>query len=182
MENKYVVGAAPTGDAPTTAEWWTIQLPTKGPLILDTWRYICVLERVLLKLWWVIFHCGYFPYYKIISILSNHIHIWQGSSHFSCTETCHIWIYIQQFNIVLSFSKNETIYLGKEIWLNGWARSQPMREDITYVCNVFSQWLRPSSAIDRNAPRSEWLQNSWWHHQQKLTFSYKNSFTDIDDI
>ena len=29
----------PTGDAPTTSEWSTIQLPTKVPLILETWRY-----------------------------------------------------------------------------------------------------------------------------------------------
>ena len=37
VENEDVVGAAPTGDAPTTSEWWTIYLPTKVRLILDTW-------------------------------------------------------------------------------------------------------------------------------------------------
>ena len=37
-----VNGAAPTGDAPTTAEWSTILLPTKVPLILEVWRYISV--------------------------------------------------------------------------------------------------------------------------------------------
>ena len=40
MENEDVVGAAPPGDAPTTAEWSTIQLPIKVRLILETWRYI----------------------------------------------------------------------------------------------------------------------------------------------
>ena len=28
-ENEDVVGAAPTGDAPTTYEWWTMLLPIK---------------------------------------------------------------------------------------------------------------------------------------------------------
>ena len=31
-----------------------------------------------------------------------------------------------------------------------WARSQPMREERCYKCNVFSHWLRPSSDICRN--------------------------------
>ena len=36
-ENEDVVGAAPTGDAPTTSEWSTSLLPTKVWLILDVW-------------------------------------------------------------------------------------------------------------------------------------------------
>ena len=40
VENEDVVGAAPTGDAPTTSEWSTIVLPTKVRLILEVWRYI----------------------------------------------------------------------------------------------------------------------------------------------
>ena len=36
MENEDVVGAAPTGDAPTTSEGSTILLPTKVRLILET--------------------------------------------------------------------------------------------------------------------------------------------------
>ena len=36
VENEDVVGAAPTGDAPTTSEWSTILLPTKVRLILET--------------------------------------------------------------------------------------------------------------------------------------------------
>ena len=40
VENEDVVGAAPTGDAPTTSEWSTIKLPTKVCLILETWQYI----------------------------------------------------------------------------------------------------------------------------------------------
>ena len=34
VENEDVVGAAPTGDAPTTSEWATISLPTKVQLII----------------------------------------------------------------------------------------------------------------------------------------------------
>ena len=37
VENEDVVGAAPTGDAPTTSEWSTIPLPTQVCLILETW-------------------------------------------------------------------------------------------------------------------------------------------------
>ena len=40
VENEDVVGAAPTGDAPSTSEWSTILLPTKVRLILEVWRYI----------------------------------------------------------------------------------------------------------------------------------------------
>ena len=40
-KNEDVVGAAPTGDAPTTSEWSTIIFPTKLRLILEVWRY-CV--------------------------------------------------------------------------------------------------------------------------------------------
>ena len=35
VKNEDVVGAAPTGDAPTTSEWSTISLPTKERLILQ---------------------------------------------------------------------------------------------------------------------------------------------------
>ena len=39
VENEDVVGAVPTGDAPTTSEWSTILLPTKVQLILEVWQY-----------------------------------------------------------------------------------------------------------------------------------------------
>ena len=38
VENEDVVGAAPTGDAPTTSEWWTILLIIKVRVILGSWR------------------------------------------------------------------------------------------------------------------------------------------------
>ena len=38
VENEDVVGAAPTGDAPTTSESSTILLPTKVRLILEVLR------------------------------------------------------------------------------------------------------------------------------------------------
>ena len=40
VENEDVVGAAPTGDAPTTSEWSTILLPTNVRLILEILQYI----------------------------------------------------------------------------------------------------------------------------------------------
>ena len=39
VENENVVGAAPTGDAPTTSEWSTILLPTKVRLILEVCQF-----------------------------------------------------------------------------------------------------------------------------------------------
>ena len=38
VENEDVVGAAPTGEAPTTSEWLTISMPTRVPLILEVLR------------------------------------------------------------------------------------------------------------------------------------------------
>ena len=38
VENEDVVGAVPTGDAPTISEWSTILLPSKVGLILETWQ------------------------------------------------------------------------------------------------------------------------------------------------
>ena len=37
VENEDVVGAAPTGDAPTTSEWSQIVFPFKERLILEIW-------------------------------------------------------------------------------------------------------------------------------------------------
>ena len=47
VDNEDVVGAAPTGDAPTTSEWSTILLPTKVRLILEVLRYMYMNERVV---------------------------------------------------------------------------------------------------------------------------------------
>ena len=43
VENEDVVGAAPTGDAPTTSELSTILLPTKVRLILEVLRYYMII-------------------------------------------------------------------------------------------------------------------------------------------
>ena len=40
LDNEDVVGAAPTGDAPTLSAWSTISLLTTMRLILEVWRYI----------------------------------------------------------------------------------------------------------------------------------------------
>ena len=43
--NEDVVGAAPTGDAPTTSEWSTIMLSAKVRLILEIWRYVYLTQK-----------------------------------------------------------------------------------------------------------------------------------------
>ena len=53
VENEDVVGAAPTGDAPTTSEWSTILLPTKVRLILEFYGKFSlynIFETYLMKL------------------------------------------------------------------------------------------------------------------------------------
>ena len=44
-KNEDVVGAAPTGNAPTISEWSTMLLPVKVRLILEVWRYLCFLQK-----------------------------------------------------------------------------------------------------------------------------------------
>ena len=44
VEHENVVGAAPTGDAPTTPEWSTRLLPTKGRIISEVWQYVPVFK------------------------------------------------------------------------------------------------------------------------------------------
>ena len=46
VETEDVVGAAPTGDAPTTSEWSTILLTTKVRLILEILRYISYFIKI----------------------------------------------------------------------------------------------------------------------------------------
>ena len=74
VENEDVVGAAPTGNAPTTSELSTILLPNKVLLILEIWwfigftPYVCLSIRLSvphgcqlcgsLHVSWIIFICG----------------------------------------------------------------------------------------------------------------------------
>ena len=51
-ENEDVVGAAPTGDAPTTSDWSKISLPTKVRLILEVLRFILQRTRCLDNSMW----------------------------------------------------------------------------------------------------------------------------------
>ena len=46
MDNEDVVGAAPTGEAPTTTELSTMILPTKVRLILEVWRYYVDMSHI----------------------------------------------------------------------------------------------------------------------------------------
>ena len=47
VENEDVVGAAPTGDAPTTSELSTMLLPTKVRLIIEVFRYKMAMAAIL---------------------------------------------------------------------------------------------------------------------------------------
>ena len=51
VANGDVVGAAPTGDAPTISEWSTILLPTKVRLILEVWQYLSIHSEVTWASW-----------------------------------------------------------------------------------------------------------------------------------
>ena len=56
VENEDVVGAALTGDAPTTSEWSAIWLPTKLLLILETGSYkVTVFIEWTLSAWVSVF-------------------------------------------------------------------------------------------------------------------------------
>ena len=52
VENVDLVGAAPTGDAPTTSDWSTILLPTKVSYIRG-WREYAMM-KYLQPNWWLI--------------------------------------------------------------------------------------------------------------------------------
>ena len=49
VENKDVVGAAPTDDAPTTSDLSTILLTIKVQLILDVWEYTFSFKKIFVK-------------------------------------------------------------------------------------------------------------------------------------
>ena len=51
VENGDVVGAAPTGDAPTSCEWSTNLLPTKVHLILQVWRKCHYWFQGIMSVW-----------------------------------------------------------------------------------------------------------------------------------
>ena len=86
VENEDVVGAAPTGDAPTTSEWSTILLPSKVRLILETWRYATESgPRFNIKTQGTHFH-----YMTEIPI------IWDGSAHMM---RCLYWDSCQNDNL-----------------------------------------------------------------------------------
>ena len=60
FENKDIVGAAQTGDAPTSSDWSTILLHTNVWPILEIWRYIAidvVTQRKLLLVYDARFPC-----------------------------------------------------------------------------------------------------------------------------
>ena len=63
IENEDVVGAAPTGDAPSTSEWSTILFPNKVHLILDVWLYIKIfLSKCSPEITY--FHCKSYFFYS----------------------------------------------------------------------------------------------------------------------
>ena len=97
MENEDVVGAAPTGDAPTISEWSTISLTTQVRLILDTWWYcrISTLRRVPAKI--VLFLLKTIQPYRFVSHVTGQ---WE-TSNISCArhsdKLFYIWIWMLTF-------------------------------------------------------------------------------------
>ena len=69
LENEDVVGAAPTGDVPTTSELSTILLSTKVRLILEVlWYYDIRIERHVDQIIWEAFpYCEYFGHGNCVS-------------------------------------------------------------------------------------------------------------------
>ena len=68
-----VVGAAPTGDTPTTFEWSTMLLPTKVRIILEVWRY--VLSNVSVSISKQLPQMNYYPHTHIIDPNVHNIRI-----------------------------------------------------------------------------------------------------------
>ena len=91
VENEDVVGAAPTGDAPTTSEWSTISLPTKVHLILEfygnPWTPGCIVS--------VSQYCGCW-YSGAITAGCQHPQNWliAYSTRPLCSKTCHATVLI----------------------------------------------------------------------------------------
>ena len=66
-----------------------------------------------------------------------------GSRKFQCVpEEC--WAIYQRLGPIQLISKVTGLT---------YARSQPVRENVTYICNIFSYWLGRCSAIEKNGPR-----------------------------
>ena len=139
MKNEDVVGAAPTGDAPTTSEWSTIQLPTKVRLILETWRYIQYISNTV----------------KPLSFI-NTLRLRQKFGHFANIFKCiflneNVWISIK---ISLKFVPKGPInnhYHAAFVQIMAWRRtdhkplSEPMMVSLPmHIWVTQSQWVKLS--------------------------------------
>ena len=71
----------------------------------------------------------------------------QGWAKLTARSTFSVTLFLSRICVFHNTPKNSC--LSQDLFsVYGWARSSPMREDII-ICNVFSHWLRPCSAIDR---------------------------------
>ena len=80
-ENEDVVGAAPTGDDPTSSERTTILLPTKVRLILEVWGYI---EIKVPSSWQKCRHCMVVP--EVVNIQKCSVTICIGCQTDNCSQ------------------------------------------------------------------------------------------------
>ena len=81
----------------------------------------------------------------------------------------HHWISLQNGNrLCIKYNKQAPCFTQDQslFFIYDWARSQPMREDVT--CNVFSHWLRPCSAIDRKQAQQTASIIHWYKHQAPM--------------
>ena len=146
VNNEDVVGAAPTGDAPTTSEWSTILLPIKLWLTLEIWPFISYMTSQALQEW-----CRYYEANKL-SCKHEESEIWLILHQFySCRYlqpdssekdiTLHHFTTITEFNTLWWPVATTTTLWGDPIGL--WMLFDYL---ISWECDlVQSDWLVPTS-------------------------------------
>ena len=116
-----MVGAAPTGDAPTTSEWSTILLPTKVRLILETLRYMLGIWKQMIRmhfLWSAPSHYRYLKQVVNWNIVTFSIN---SASQYKKKKSI-------KFLAKLSSAKYRPCCLGLEVLTKSWACSWRFRK------------------------------------------------------
>ena len=121
MKNEDVVGAAPTGDAPTTSKWSTILLPTKVRLILNVLRYYNVSQS------------------------TSRAPIWSVDS-VTCKTICwliimYIWLFEDlSLGLVLIYHLSMISLENRVVQINYtkrfWYKTSSSRYEVQFICSV----------------------------------------------
>ena len=142
VQNEDVVGAVPTGDAPTTFEWSIILLPIKVQLILEVWRYFMEAAKVSPKA------NRYVTWWPLLALLS-----WCPVIYSQVSST---HLKIGQFSSMGALSSNELQWLDIKI---GQQDSSPgtcngcrgyMPYCLTWLKTVFTIWITFILALVRD--------------------------------